>query len=80
MSAQSVLFDAPGPKARRNVLIVNVVALLGVAVVAWLVFGKLGERGQLGRKVLERHKIHDILAFSSAVIGEQTPGILWRLY
>ena len=47
MSAQSVLFDAPGPKARRNVLIVNVVALLGVAVVAWLVFGKLGERGQL---------------------------------
>ena len=47
MSAQSVLFVAPGPKARRNVLIVNVVALLGVAVVAWLVFGKLGERGQL---------------------------------
>lgn len=47
MSAQSVLFDAPGPKARRNVLIVNVVALIGVAVVAWIVLGMLNERGQL---------------------------------
>lgn len=47
MSTQSVLFDAPGPKARRNVLIANVVALIGVAVVAWIVLGKLSERGQL---------------------------------
>lgn len=47
MSAQSVLFDAPGPKARRNVLIVNVVAVIGVAIVAWTVLGKLAERGQL---------------------------------
>ena len=47
MSAQSVLFDAPGPKARRNVLIANVIALIGVGVVAWIVLGKLAERGQL---------------------------------
>lgn len=47
MSAQSVLFDAPGPKARRNVLIVNVLAVIGVAVVAWIVLGMLAERGQL---------------------------------
>ena len=47
MSTQSVLFDAPGPKARRNVLIANVLALIGVAVVAWIVLGKLSERGQL---------------------------------
>ncbi|TFI00386.1 amino acid ABC transporter permease [Micrococcus lylae] len=47
MSARSVLFDAPGPKARRNVLIVNVVALIGVAIVAWIVLGMLNERGQL---------------------------------
>lgn len=47
MSAQSVLFDAPGPKARRNVLIVNVIALIGVVVVAWIVLGMLAERGQL---------------------------------
>ncbi len=47
MSTQSVLFDAPGPKARRNVLIANVVALIGVAVVVWIVLGKLSERGQL---------------------------------
>jgi glutamate transport system permease protein len=47
MSAQSVLFDAPGPKARRTVLIVNLVALIGVVVVGWIVLGMLGERGQL---------------------------------
>lgn len=47
MSAQSVLFDAPGPKARRNVLIVNVLAVIGVVVVAWIVLGMLAERGQL---------------------------------
>lgn len=47
MSAQSVLFDAPGPKARRNVLIVNAIALIGVVVVAWIVLGMLAERGQL---------------------------------
>lgn len=47
MNAQSVLFDAPGPKARRNVLILNVVAVIGVAIVAWIVLGTLAERGQL---------------------------------
>ena len=47
MSARSVLFDAPGPKARRTVVIVNVIALIGVAVVAWIVAGMLNERGQL---------------------------------
>lgn len=46
MSTQSVLFDAPGPRARRNIVIANiagVVALLGVAA---FVVVKMGEKGQ----------------------------------
>ena len=48
MSAQpGVLFDAPGPKARRNVLIANVIALLGVLAIAALVLMQLNTQGQL---------------------------------
>lgn len=48
MSArQTVLFDAPGPRARRNILVSNAVALLAVAVVAVLVLIELGEQDQL---------------------------------
>lgn len=43
----SVLFDAPGPKARRNILISNLVALAAVLVVVVLVLMQLDRQGQL---------------------------------
>lgn len=47
MSAQQVLFDAPGPKAKRNILIGNIAGVLFVVgLLAWLVI-ILAERGQL---------------------------------
>ncbi len=47
MSAQNVLFDAPGPKARRTILIGNIVgALLIAGLIAYVVF-LLGGKGQL---------------------------------
>ena len=46
MSA-SILFDTPGPRARRNILIINIVgALIGLAVLAWVIFG-LAAKGQM---------------------------------
>jgi glutamate transport system permease protein len=48
MTAQTtVLFDAPGPRARRNVMISNVVALIAVLVIAVLVLIQLNEQDQL---------------------------------
>ncbi|MDO5634303.1 MAG: amino acid ABC transporter permease [Micrococcus sp.] len=48
MSANaSVLFDAPGPKTRQRILLVNVVALLIVLGLAVIVFMRLGEMDQL---------------------------------
>jgi len=48
MTAQTtVLFDAPGPRARRNVLISNVVALIAVLVIVVLVLMQLNEQDQL---------------------------------
>ncbi|MCK0116651.1 amino acid ABC transporter permease [Isoptericola sp. S6320L] len=47
MSAQSVLFDAPGPRARRRILLGNVVGAVVVAGVAALVLLRLADRGQL---------------------------------
>lgn len=46
MSAQ-VLFDAPGPKGRRNMVIVNVVGALVVIGIAVLVLMRFGQTGQL---------------------------------
>lgn len=47
MSAQQVLFDAPGPRARRNILIGNIVGVLvGLGILAWIV-STLAEKGQL---------------------------------
>jgi glutamate transport system permease protein len=46
MSSQSVLFDAPGPKARRNILIANILGtLLIVGGIAWIV-SRLNDAGQ----------------------------------
>lgn len=48
MSAQpGILFDAPGPRARRTVLIANLVALAGVLVVVAVVLMQLDSQGQL---------------------------------
>lgn len=47
MSAQDVLFDAPGPKARRRILITNVVAVLVIAALAAVVLWQLWGQGQL---------------------------------
>ncbi|MCU1633525.1 MAG: Amino acid transporter permease [Micrococcaceae bacterium] len=47
MSAQQVLFDAPGPKARRIILISNIVGVLIVlAILAWIISALAG-KGQL---------------------------------
>ena len=54
MSAQaSVLFDAPGPIARRRILLANLVALAAVLTVAVLVLIQMNATGQLsGRRWL----------------------------
>lgn len=47
MSAQQVLFDAPGPRARRIILLGNIVGvLIAVAVLAWILSALAG-KGQL---------------------------------
>jgi len=46
MSA-SILFDTPGPKARRRILLINIIgALIAVGIVAWIFFG-LAAKGQM---------------------------------
>jgi len=47
MSTPSILFDAPGPKARRRHAIITViVGLVAVAVIVWVLM-KLGDKGNL---------------------------------
>lgn len=47
MSSEIVLFDAPGPRARRRHAILTVVGIVIAAVIAWLVLRKMGEANQL---------------------------------
>jgi glutamate transport system permease protein len=47
VTAQSVLFDVPGPRARRRMALLNVVFGLLVAALAVLVLVQLGRKGQL---------------------------------
>ncbi|BBX03101.1 glutamate ABC transporter permease [Mycolicibacterium moriokaense] len=47
MSSASVLFDAPGPRARVRNRIVTVVTLVVVLLVAWVVYSRLEAKGQL---------------------------------
>ena len=47
MSTASVLFDAPGPRARIRNRIISVVAIVVAALVAWAVVAKLASKGQL---------------------------------
>lgn len=45
--SQAVLFDTPGPKAKRNILIANIGGGILVALVLALIVWKLGQEGQL---------------------------------
>src|SRR4029079_11837363 len=45
--AGSVLFDAPGPRARARNRVFNVVTALVIALVIWVVYFKLNSKGQL---------------------------------
>ena len=45
--AGSVLFDAPGPRARARNRVFNVVTALIIALVVWVVYSKLNSKGQL---------------------------------
>ena len=47
MTASRVLFDAPGPKARRRTQYATVVALVGLATVIGLALKQFGDNGQL---------------------------------
>lgn len=47
MSSASVLFDAPGPRARLRNHLISVVTVVALASVAWLVYSKLSAKGQL---------------------------------
>lgn len=47
MSTASVLFDAPGPRARIRNRIVSAVTLVVVALVLWVIYSKLSSKGQL---------------------------------
>ena len=45
--AASVLFDAPGPRARARNRVFNVVTALVIALVIWVVYSRLNSKGQL---------------------------------
>ncbi len=47
MSVQQVLFDAPGPKARRNILVGNIIGVLLIAAILTYLVIALGDKGQL---------------------------------
>lgn len=47
MSAQQVLFDAPGPKARRNIFIANIVGAVVVLGILAFVLMRFNQTGQL---------------------------------
>ena len=43
----TVLFDAPGPRARRRNVVITVITLVITALIAWVVYSRLEEKGQL---------------------------------
>lgn len=43
----SVLFDAPGPRAKRRNRIISAVTLFAAGLIAWAVLARLADRGQL---------------------------------
>ena len=73
MSAQAVLFDAPGPRARRRHLILTIVGGLVIVVVLGLVIFQLNAQGQL-----EAAKWLPFLG-SSAWLNYLIPGLIGTL-
>ncbi|WP_404347607.1 amino acid ABC transporter permease [Phycicoccus jejuensis] len=47
MSSDSVLFDAPGPRARLRHSVLTVIGVLLVVAAGWIVYRKMSEAGQL---------------------------------
>ena len=47
MSAENVLFDAPGPKARRRHAIIAAVGAVAALYLLWIVVRKMDEANQL---------------------------------
>lgn len=47
MSGASVLFDAPGPRARVRNHVISAITVVVVLVVAWVVYARLDAKGQL---------------------------------
>lgn len=47
MSSSNVLYDAPGPRAKRRNALYTVLFLAGLALVAWWVLGTMAEKNQL---------------------------------
>jgi glutamate transport system permease protein len=43
----TVLFDAPGPRARRRNIVITVITLAITALIAWVVYSRLDAKGQL---------------------------------
>ena len=52
-SQKSVLFDAPGPRARRRIALGNVVGALVVLGIAALVVAELARKGQFAASLWE---------------------------
>lgn len=46
MSA-SILFDTPGPKSRRNTLIINIIGALAIVALLWWLISSLAAKGQM---------------------------------
>jgi glutamate transport system permease protein len=47
MSSASVLFDAPGPRARVRNRLISVITIVIAALIAWVVVTRLADKGQL---------------------------------
>ncbi len=47
MTSASVLFDAPGPRARVRNHLISAISIVGTLLVLWMVYSKLNSKGQL---------------------------------
>ena len=47
MSSASVLFDAPGPRARVRNHVISAITVVVTLLALWMVYSKLQEKGQL---------------------------------
>ena len=54
MSATRVLFDEPGPRTRRRILIASVISLLAIAGIVYLAIARFADSGQLAGREVER--------------------------